>query len=52
MIAFRNSGEDDSEGDKVDKDKIKKSLQKLLDIIYNDPEFYQDRIMKMLIYLM
>lgn len=40
MIAFRNSGEDDSEGDKVDKDKIKKSLQKLLDIIYNDPEFY------------
>jgi hypothetical protein len=40
MIAFRNSGEDSSSDDKLDKDKIKKSLQKLLDIIHNDPEFY------------
>ena len=40
MIAFRNSGEDSSSDDEPDKDKVKKSLKKLLDIIYNDPEFY------------
>ena len=40
MIAFRNNGEGNGGDDKLDKDKIKKSLQKLLDIIYNDPEFY------------
>lgn len=40
MIAFRGNGKGDSEGDELDKDKIKKSLQKLLDIIYHDPEFY------------
>ena len=40
MIAFRNNGEENGGDDKLDKDKIKKSLQKLLDIIYNDPEFY------------
>jgi len=40
MIAFRNSREDSGEDDEVDKDKVKQSLQKLLDIIYNDPEFY------------
>ncbi len=40
MIAFRDNGKGDSEGDELDKDKIKKSLQKLLDIIYDDPEFY------------
>jgi len=37
MIAFKNKGK--SEGDSSEDD-IAKSLQKLLDIIYNDPEFY------------
>ena len=40
MIAFRDNGKGNSEGDELDKDKIQKSLQKLLDIIYDDPEFY------------
>lgn len=40
MIAFRKQPDDEGDFKKSSKDKLAKSLQKLLDIIYNDPEFY------------
>ena len=38
MIAFRNNG--DFNNKKPNKEKLQKSIQKLLDIIYNDPKYY------------